>query len=202
MPPGKRGGAARRGGTFEHQYPGAGGGRADRRATAGDAETNHRYIDVIRPGRHGLRTNGGGYVGAHWRRSSSSLRPPQAGGTPTASSPARLIGAAPRHRFVPRKRAVPPLHRRRRGSLAPLMSALAPPLASANAASSPWCRPGPQSRKSHYRYSLHEPTILTRRASLRDSSTRYSRRHRGLAQTATGVVRKADIAHPNPLPDA
>ncbi|REA10454.1 hypothetical protein C3R28_14975 [Mycobacterium tuberculosis] len=41
----------------------------------------------------------------HWRRSSPSLC--------SASSPARVTGAAPPHRFA--------LHRRRRGSLAPLL---------------------------------------------------------------------------------
>src|ERR1700740_2411798 len=34
----------------------------------------------------------------------------------SSTSTALLTSAAPPHRFVPRKRAVPPLHRRRRGS--------------------------------------------------------------------------------------
>ncbi len=63
--------------------------------------------------------------------------------------------------------------------------------------------PAHSPQKSLYRYSLHEPTILTRKASLRRPAQRDTRDIdiAGLARNATGVARKADRAS-NPLPDA
>ena len=65
VPAGKRGRATGRSRALEHQYPCAGGSRADRRAAAPDAEADHHDVDIIRPRRHVVSGESCWYLGAH-----------------------------------------------------------------------------------------------------------------------------------------
>src|SRR5271166_5848609 len=87
MASGERGGATGGSGTLQHQDPCAGGGRTHGCTAASDTEADYHDVDVVRPRRHVVSAESCWYFSTHWRRSSSSLR--------SASSPARLTGAAP-----------------------------------------------------------------------------------------------------------